>query len=88
MADTSIKVDEATRDRLNLIARDRGTSVKDLVAEFANGTLTNAELRARFEATRDYVTGHLCPELTEDDVEAGRRLLGEILAEDGGHVAA
>ena len=88
MTDTSIKVDESTRNRLNLIARDQGKTVKDLVAELAEGTPTSAELQARFEAARDYIRSHLCPELTDDDIEAGQRLLDEILADDGGHVAA
>lgn len=35
MADTSLKIDAETRERLGALAKDRGMSLRDLVAELA-----------------------------------------------------
>ncbi len=45
--DTTIKVDRQVRDRLATIARERGTTIRDLVSEMTAATPTREELTAR-----------------------------------------
>lgn len=71
MADTTIKVDPAVRDRLLELARERGITMRDLVAELAGATPTKEELRKRYEETRAYVEEHfLGRPYTEEDEKA------------------
>ncbi|MDJ0347559.1 hypothetical protein QMK19_40960 [Streptomyces sp. H10-C2] len=58
MSDTTIKVDSLVRDRLAELARERGTSIRDLVGDLAETTPTRQELQARFDAAKTYVEDH------------------------------
>lgn len=78
MADTSIKVDELVRDRLAQLAREQGTTMRELVAELTAARLTAEEVDARYERAHAYLTEHLCPALTEEDTAAGRWVWEEL----------
>jgi hypothetical protein len=78
VADTTIKVDSAVRDRLATLAAQRGSTIRDLVAELAEATPTQEELAARQAAAAAYVTEHLLPGFNAADVAAGDRLWREL----------
>ncbi|WP_018347506.1 hypothetical protein [Longispora albida] len=84
MSDTSLRVDSAVRDRLAEIADDQGLSVKKLLANFAENTLTRAERQARTEAASAYTAQHLVPGFGPEDLAAGERLWENLAA---GHLA-
>ncbi|WP_419996464.1 hypothetical protein [Streptomyces boninensis] len=87
MADTTIKVDPAVRDRLMVLARERGISMRDLLAELAGATPTEEELQARYEATKAYVEKHfLGRPYTEEDAKAGEQMWADIAAGKLGEV--
>ncbi|MGN9808869.1 hypothetical protein ACTMSW_05860 [Micromonospora sp. BQ11] len=66
--DTTIKVDALVRDRLAVLARERGLTMRELVAELARATPTDDELRERASRAEEYVRQHLAPHLTETDL--------------------
>lgn len=73
MADTTIKLDSAVRDRFSTIARQRGMSLRELMAELAQVTPTPEEIAVRRQATLAYIRENLCPDLTDDmDDEDGQ----------------
>lgn len=78
MADTTIKVDSVVRDRLAVLAAQRGSTIRDLVAELAEVTPTEEELAARQAAAATYVSEHLMPGFGADDVAAGERFWQEL----------
>ncbi|HEV2087882.1 MAG TPA: hypothetical protein VGR21_06200 [Cryptosporangiaceae bacterium] len=78
--DTTIKVDAGVRDRLAILARQRGCTMRDLVAELAEVTPTREELDARGAAATAYIREHLAPELTEDDYLAGEQFWRDLEA--------
>jgi predicted DNA-binding protein len=79
MADeTSIKVSKAARERLNALAAERGTTLKDLVEDLAQSTLTADELAARADAARQYLREHMGVEVTADSLAASARLRATI----------
>jgi hypothetical protein len=78
--DTTIKVDTRVRDRLAQLARDRGTTIRDLVTELAAATPTQAELSARAQAATAYVREHINPQLTDADLAAGEMFWTEVEA--------
>ncbi|MGW2562071.1 hypothetical protein ACWCXB_23015 [Streptomyces sp. NPDC001514] len=81
MADTTIKVDPAVRDRLQELARDRGITMRDLVAQLAGATPTKEELAQRREETKAYVEEHfLGRPYTEEDARAGEKLWADIVS--------
>ncbi|MFI7585628.1 hypothetical protein ACIB24_00970 [Spongisporangium articulatum] len=84
MADTTIKVDKAVRDRLAILAAERGTTIRDLVAELAGVTPTEAENQARYEKAVAYVRAHLYPGFNEEDARAGDEMWAMLdqMAED------
>lgn len=71
--DTTIKVDGQVRDRLAQLAKDRGTTIRDLVAELAVTTPTQRELAERAAAATGYVRDHINPRLTDADLAAGEQ---------------
>lgn len=83
MADTTIKVDSRVRDRLALLAAQRGGTIRDLVTELTEATPTSEELAERAEAATAYLREHVCPSLDDAALAAGRAFWGEI---DGGQV--
>lgn len=75
MSDAMIRVPAEVRDRLAVIAESRGTSIRSLVREFAESTLTEEERRERAERTRAYLAEHFGVEVTDEESAAmGRRL--------------
>lgn len=80
MVDTSIKVDERVRARLAKLARERGSTIRDVVAGLAAAELTQDELDDRYARAHSYITASLCPELTEADIAAGQWVWDELSA--------
>ncbi len=80
MADTTIKVDTAVRDRLAVLAAQQGSTIRDLVAELARATPTREELAVRQAAAVAYVAQHLVPGFEAHDVEAGEQLWQQLEA--------
>ncbi|MFE9094418.1 hypothetical protein [Streptomyces sp. NPDC007264] len=80
---TSIKTTEAVRDRLRILAQERGTTITDLLEDLAAGQLTGAEREQRaFEAARE-----LGVDYAEQVQRAGRAAWERIRAHQG-HAAA
>ena len=73
MADTTIKVDSSVRDRLAVLATQRGATIRDLVTELAAGTPTQEELAARHAAATTYLREHMSLDLHDDDLAGGER---------------
>jgi hypothetical protein len=70
-----IRVPAEVRDRLAVLAESRGTSIRSLVQEFAESTLTDEERRERAERTRAYLAEHFGVEVTDGESAAmGRRI--------------
>jgi hypothetical protein len=75
MSDAMIRVPAEVRDRLAVLAESRGTSIRSLVQEFAETTLTDEERRERAERTRAYLAEHFGVEVTgEESAAMGRKL--------------
>ena len=72
--DTSIKVSKETRERLQLLAGQRGTTMRDLVEQLASQTLTQEELRARGEQARRYLREQMGIDVTDETMAASARL--------------
>jgi hypothetical protein len=68
--DTTIKVESSVRDRLARIVAERGTSIRELLAQFANCVATDDELADRARAATDYVRDRISPDLSEADLAA------------------
>ncbi|MFE0591924.1 hypothetical protein [Micromonospora echinospora] len=66
--DTTIKVDAATRDRLSLVARERGITIRELVTRLASETLTRDELQRRGDQAEEYVRTRIAPDLSHQDL--------------------
>jgi len=81
VADTTIKVDSTVRDRLAVLAAQRGCTIRDLVTALAEATLTREELAARQAAVAAYVTEHLRPEFSTADITAGEQFWQELEAD-------
>lgn len=80
MADTTVKVDPAVRDRLMVLARERGMTMRDLIAELAGATPTKAELQKRYEDTRAYCETHFGVTLTDEDHDRAEMIWQELEA--------
>jgi len=78
MSDTTIKVDSAVRDRLAVLAAQRGSAIRDLVAQLAADIPTKEEVTARHAAAAAYVREHLSPQLSDEDLAAGERFWHEL----------
>ncbi|MEU3772601.1 hypothetical protein AB0F11_05180 [Streptomyces sp. NPDC032472] len=75
MSDAMIRVPAEVRDRLAVIAESRGTSIRALVQEFAESTLTPEERRERAERAREYMAQHFGVRVTdEESEEMGRKI--------------
>ncbi|MGW2937261.1 hypothetical protein ACWDA7_36770 [Streptomyces sp. NPDC001156] len=80
---TSIKTTEAVRDRLRILAAERGTTITELLEELAAGELTEAERAERAaEAARE-----LGIDYTAQVRDAGRSAWEKIRAHQGGAAA-
>jgi hypothetical protein len=71
------------RDRLAVLARQRGCTLGELVADLAANTPTQEELDERYAAAASYIQANLCPSFTEDDRAAGAQLWQDL---DSGRV--
>ncbi|MFE9905666.1 hypothetical protein [Streptomyces achromogenes] len=80
---TSIKTSEAVRDRLRILADERGTTITELLEERATRELTVAEREQRAAAA----TRELGIEYTEQVQQAGRDAWAKIRAHQGGSAA-
>lgn len=80
MANTTIKVNTEARDRLAVLAKERGCTIGELVNEFAQATPTREELQARLDSAVAYVREHLVPDFDETDVAAGKEMWRELAA--------
>jgi hypothetical protein len=78
MADTTIKVDSTVRDRLAVLAAQRGATIRDLVTELAASTPTQEEIATRHAAANAYLREHLSPELDDDDLAGGELFWREL----------
>ncbi|WP_406727741.1 hypothetical protein WJ438_28410 [Streptomyces sp. GD-15H] len=87
MADAMIRVPAEVRDRLAVIAKSRGTSIRTLVQEYAESTPTEEERRERAERTRAYLAEHFDVEVTDDESAAMGRRLREAFARQQGEAA-
>ncbi|MFI1199193.1 hypothetical protein ACH4VR_06960 [Streptomyces sp. NPDC020883] len=75
MSDAMIRVSAEVRDRLAVLAESRGTSIRSLVQEFAESTLTEEERRERAERARAYLAEHFGVDVSDEESEAmGARL--------------
>lgn len=84
MSDAMIRVPAEVRDRLAVIAESRGTSIRTLVQEFAESTLTDEERRERAERTRAYLAEHFGVEVSDGESAAmGARLREAFLPANG-----
>jgi predicted transcriptional regulator len=75
MSDVMIRVPAEVRDRLAVLAEARGTSMRAVIEEFANSTLTPEERRERAERARAYMAEHFGHYVTdEESAEMGRKM--------------
>ncbi|MCT9083823.1 hypothetical protein [Streptomyces fulvoviolaceus] len=81
MSDAMIRVPSEVRDRLAVIAESRSTSIRSLVQEFAETTLTAEERRERAERTRAYLAEHFGVEVTDEESSAMGRKLRDAFAD-------
>jgi sugar phosphate isomerase/epimerase len=81
---TSIKTSESVRDRLRILAEERGTTITELLEELASRELTEAEREQRaLEAARE-----LGVEYTEQVQQVGVDAWAKIRAHHGDSAAA
>lgn len=80
MADTTVKVDPAVRDRLMVLARERGMTMRDVIAELTGATPTRAELQKRYEETKAYCETHFGVTLTDEDHDRAEKVWQELEA--------
>ncbi|MEW2429107.1 hypothetical protein AB0877_13940 [Micromonospora sp. NPDC047644] len=89
--DTTIKVDTEVRDRLALLANERGTTMRDLVSQLTQAALIADELRGRAARAEQYVRLKIASDLSPDDLTRGEDVWAaveagnapESLADDG-----
>lgn len=65
-----LRVPAEVRDRLAVIANARGVSIRTLVQEFAESTLTDEERRERAERSRAYMAEHFGVTVTDEESAA------------------
>ncbi|MFE2473128.1 hypothetical protein [Streptomyces mirabilis] len=80
---TSIKTSEAVRDRLRILAAERGTTITDLLEDLAARELTDAEREQRaLEAAQE-----LGVDYSDEIQQAGQGAWAKIRAHQGGTAA-
>ncbi|MBA2808754.1 hypothetical protein E0500_015445 [Streptomyces sp. KM273126] len=78
---TMINVDSKTPDRLAGLAEARGTTMRALVEEFAESTLTPAEMKEHADRTAAYLAEHLGVTVTdESSAEILRGVRSQVVA--------
>ncbi|MQA27482.1 MAG: hypothetical protein GEU94_18920 [Micromonosporaceae bacterium] len=83
MAYTSIRVATEVRDRLSVIAEQRGTSLGQLLAELAAATPTPGELTERGRACQEFLEREYGHVVTDDDIAAADEWLHRHLGVPG-----
>lgn len=78
--DTTIKVTADVRDRLAILARERGCTIGELVSGLAANSPTRAELDARHAAAVAHIRQHLVPDFDETDAAAGEQMWRDLAA--------
>lgn len=78
MADSTIKVPEATRDHLAALAKERGTTIGALVASLAAEQLTAEQTRARVAKARQVLREKMHVTLTDDEFDATPHALDRV----------
>jgi hypothetical protein len=84
VADAMIRVPAEVRDRLAVVAESRGMSIRALIQEFAESTLTADELRERAERTRGYLAEHFGFDISDEESAAMGARVREAFAKLGG----
>jgi predicted transcriptional regulator len=80
VADTTIKITDEVRDRLRILAKERGTSTRNVVETLIAQSPTNAEREERTARALAYVRTNLCPNLSNDDVARAQQWHADIAA--------
>ncbi|MFI5987927.1 hypothetical protein ACIBEA_44660 [Streptomyces sp. NPDC051555] len=80
---TSVKTTEAVRDRLRILAQERGTTITELLEELAASQLTAAEQERRAQEA----AAELGLEYTEQVQAAGQSAWERVRAHQGGAAA-
>ncbi|MFJ7998515.1 hypothetical protein ACIQ7D_15420 [Streptomyces sp. NPDC096310] len=75
--DVMIRVPDSVRNRLAVLAEARSISIRALLQEFAESTLTPEEREEKVAATKRYIAEHFGVHVTEADLEAARRRVRE-----------
>jgi hypothetical protein len=65
--DTTLRVDSQTRDRLALLAAERGITIRELTSQLAESIPTKAEWEARAQAADEYIRTRLCPDVMDKE---------------------
>ncbi|WP_367125272.1 hypothetical protein [Streptomyces phytohabitans] len=81
MADAMIRVPAHVRDRLAVLAEARGTSIRALIQQFAEATLTPEERAAKVEETKAYVHRHFGVNVTDEDLAETKHELTRFFAQ-------
>lgn len=79
MPDTSIKVPVAARDHLAQLARERGTTIGQLVTDLASRELTAAQIEERVSESRRVLRERLGCTLTDEEFDNGPDVLANVL---------
>ncbi|WP_329142641.1 hypothetical protein OIU91_03470 [Streptomyces sp. NBC_01456] len=80
MADTTIKITDEVRDRLRILAKERGTSTRNVVESLIAQVPTNADRAERTARALAYVRTNLCPDLSDDEVARAQQWRADIAA--------
>jgi hypothetical protein len=81
-----IKVRADVRDRLAVLAADRGATIGSVVAELAASTPTDREQQELYASNMAYIREHLRPDLTDEDVADAEALWQAVAAGEAGEV--
>ncbi|MFI9718369.1 hypothetical protein ACIHFE_01760 [Streptomyces sp. NPDC052396] len=78
MATTTIQVPRETRDHLAELAKERGVSIGQLVADLAAEQLTAAQRAERLAADREVVRRVIGVDISDEEFEGAPDVLGNI----------
>jgi hypothetical protein len=83
-----IRVPAWVRDRLAVLAEARGTSIRALVQEYAESTLTPDERAEKVAEAKRYVAEHFGVHVTDEDLENIRRKVHAAFSRNASEAAA
>lgn len=84
MADTTIKITEEARDRLRLLAEERGLSTRAYVERLASAIPTDSERAERTARAIAYVRSNLRPDFSDEDVREAEEWRARIVSGQAG----